>query len=297
MMMRQVYFLLLTACSLLFSSCHRGSSYFPRSIEPIEVSLVCWDTTYTAEMVADIADDSVFLQVVETCRERYADTRKIEADLNQSFSRIHYLYPEWPIPTVYLSVTGFQASNWLVDDTTIVVGADLYLGADYPYYEGFTYQYQRHGMRPECVVGDVLCTYLFRHIPYTASQQRLLDQMIYRGKVLYLLGLLLDKEPEYEIIGYTRDQWQWCRDNEAALWAAIMDRRDLFTTDFRKVASYMNDGPFCNEISQECPARVGTWLGMQIVRSYMEHNEDATIQQLMADGDSQTILTKSYYKP
>ena len=43
--------------------------------------------------------------------------------------------------------------------------------------------------------------------------------------------------------------------------------------------------------------RLGIWLGWRIAQSYMEHNEEVSLQELMAEPDAQKILEESYYKP
>jgi uncharacterized protein YjaZ len=63
------------------------------------------------------------------------------------------------------------------------------------------------------------------------------------------------------------------------------------------LTSYLNDGPFTAEISQEAPGRIGIWVGWRIVDSYMRHHPEVSIQQLMAESDAQKILEYSYYKP
>ena len=60
---------------------------------------------------------------------------------------------------------------------------------------------------------------------------------------------------------------------------------------------YLNDGPFTAEVSQDAPGRLGVWLGWRIVESYMEHNEEVSLQELLAEGDAQKILELSFYKP
>ena len=76
-----------------------------------------------------------------------------------------------------------------------------------------------------------------------------------------------------------------------------MEKRDLFKTESTVRASYLNEGPFTAEISQESPGRLGVWIGWQIVDSYMRNNEQVTIQELMSEGDAQKILEQSFYKP
>jgi uncharacterized protein YjaZ len=98
-------------------------------------------------------------------------------------------------------------------------------------------------------------------------------------------------------MGYSEEQWDWCIEHEQAIWHLVMDKRDLFKTESLVLTSYLNDGPFTSEVSQDAPGRLGIWLGWRIVESYMQHNEAVTLQQLMAEPDAQKILEDSYYKP
>ena len=114
---------------------------------------------------------------------------------------------------------------------------------------------------------------------------------------MYLLSLLLPDEPEYEIMGYSKSQWQWAEKNERQIWQMMVDKRDLWKSESVVLTSYLNDGPFTAEISQDAPPRLGTFIGWRIARSYMLRNRQVGLQQLMADGDAQCILEMSGYKP
>lgn len=251
-----------------------------------------------ANAIGQFLEDTVygFKETNAKEQEVWADVSDIQKRLNRCFGRLQSLYPEWKVPTVYVMVSGFQTGLYFVNDTMVAVGADMYLGADWEYYNKLVYNYQKKTMRKECVVADIVSAYLFRKIDYTAMSNKLLDQMIYRGKVMYLLSLV-DEEPEYEIMGWSKDQWEWCKRNERGIWGLMMDKRDLYKNEALTISGYLNDGPFASEVSQDCPARVGTWIGWHIVKSYMEANEDVSLQELMLDGDGQKILTKSKYKP
>ena len=229
-------------------------------------------------------------------RQLFADVSDIEKPLSAAFARIKWLYPDWETPVLYLFVSGFQSAVYFTEDG-LAIGADMYLGSDYPYYRQVVYQYQLQTMRKECIPVDVVSAWLFSHIPYTSAKNRLLDQMIYRGKVMYLLACIFDRLPGYEVMGYTKEQWDWCDYHERAIWHRMMDKRDLFKTEQRVLSSYLNDGPFTSEISQESPGRVGTWIGWRIVESYMEHNDTVSLQSLMEQNDAQLILESSFYKP
>lgn len=256
------------------------------------------DTAYLCEQLVQFLADTTagFAQTNIRTEETFADISRLQEKLDIGFSRMHYLYPQVDIPVVYLFVSGFNASVFYYDDM-VGVGLDMYLGSDYPYYNQVVYEYQKQTMRPECIAADVMSIFVAQHTPYTSRYNRLIDNMIYRGKQMWLLQQLLPMEPNYEIIGYSKAQWEWCEQYERAIWNKMMDKRDLFKTESSILTSYMNDGPFTAEISQDSPGRLGTWMGWRIVDSYMRHNPDVTIQQLMTEGDAQSVLENSYYKP
>ena len=256
------------------------------------------DTTFLIQQLPQFLNDTVYGFKETNALEQvvFADVSGLEKDLTNAFARIQYLYPHTQIPNIYLFISGFQTPVYF-GDNLIGIGGDMYLGSDYPYYNRVAYDYQKQTMRPECIPVDVISAYLFRTLPYTSAKSRLLDQMIYRGKIMYLTAQIFDELPAYEVMGWTKEQWKWCERNERAIWHLVMDKRDLFKTEHIVLNSYLNDGPFTAEVSQDSPGRLGVWLGWRIVESYMAHNEQVTLQELMAEPDAQKILELSFYKP
>ncbi len=296
---------------LALTSCHSERTYFPKDIEAQDIEIVRFDNALMNVHESSVAQDirvlydtyPVFmpLWVEDILGIPVSDTAYLAQALPQFLSDTTYgfqktIYPETEIPTLYLFISGFQTPVYFGDDL-IGIGADMYLGSDYEYYNRVVYDYQKQTMRPECIPVDVISAFLFRSLPYTSTKSRLLDQMIYRGKVMYLTSRIFDELPGYEVMGWTKEQWKWCLSNEQAIWHLVMDKRDLFKTESLVLTSYLNDGPFTSEVSQDAPGRLGIWLGWRIVESYMEHNETVTLQQLMAEPDAQKILEESYYKP
>ena len=271
--------------------------FMPMFVEGI-LRLPTEDTAYLCEMYGNFLTDTTmgFAQTNALAQSTFANIDKLQKSLNIGFSRLHYLYPDWEVPTVYLFVSGFNSSVMYYENI-MGVGVDMYLGSDYPYYNQVVYNYQKQTMRKECVAGDLLNMYIAYQIPYNSKYNRLLEHMIFRGKQMFLLSQLLPDEPVWEIIGYSKEQWDWCEKYEKAIWNRIMEKRDLFKTESMVRVSYMNDGPFTAEISQESPGRLGIWVGWQIVDSYMRNNENVSIQELINEGDAQKILEESFYKP
>lgn len=276
---------------------HEYPTFFPFFVENI-LGVPANDTAFLAEQLPLFLQDTLygFKQTNERERILFASTQDLENELSKAFARVHYLYPELPVPIIYLFVSGFNASILFVDDD-IAVGADMYLGSDYEYYNRVVHDYQKVTMRKECIPVDVVSAHLFRYLPYTSTKSRLIDNMIYRGKIMYLLSQIFSDIPAYEVMGYTKEQWSWCVKHERAIWNLMMDKKDLFKTESLLLTSYLNEGPFTGEISQDSPGRLGTWVGWRIAESYMNHHPEITMQQLIAEPDAERILQESYYRP
>ena len=264
------------------------------------------DTAALAEAITLFLADTTygFKATNERVQSTFADISGIRHELSDAFGRLVYLYPDTYVPNICFFVSGFNASilfyNELKDGDlvpAIGVGLDMYLGSDYEYYNRVVYNYQKQTMRPECIAADVMSCYLFHLFPFESKKNRLIDNMLYRGKIMYLLSLLLPEEQEYEVMGYKKEQWQWCEQHERDIWHTMMDKHDLFKTDQMLISSYLNDGPFTSELSQLSPARVGTWIGWRIARAYMQNNSDKTLQDLIANNDAQELLEMSGYRP
>ena len=271
--------------------------FMPLWVEDI-LGIPAADTAYLETALPQFLNDTLYGFKNTNAREQqiFADITGLEKSLSKAFSRIQWLYPNADIPSLYFFISGFQTPIYF-NEELIGIGADMYLGSDYEYYNRVVYEYQKQTMRPECIPVDVVSAYLFRTLPYTSAKSRLLDQMMYRGKVMYLTAQIFDDLPPYEVMGWTKEQWEWCVRNERAIWHLVMDNRDLFKTESLVLTGYLNDGPFTSEVSQDSPGRLGIWLGWRIAESFMEHNENVTLQELMAEGDAQKILEESYYKP
>lgn len=271
--------------------------FMPLWVENI-LGIPSQDTAFLEKQLPLFLNDTLygFKQTNALEKEMFADIKNLQLSINQAFTRIKHLYPELDIPTLYLFISGFQAPIYQ-EDGLIGIGADMYLGSEYPYYNYVVYEYQKQTMRKECIPVDVVSAYLFRNIDYTSAQNRLLEQMLYRGKIMYLTAQIFDELPGYEVMGWTKEQWDWCVENEQAIWHHMMDQRALYKTEHLVISNYLNDAPFTSEVSQDSPGRLGIWVGWRIVESYMEHNENVSLQELMEESDAQKILELSSYRP
>lgn len=260
------------------------------------------DIEAIATELAAFLTDTVygFKQVCEDTKQEFEDISVLRKKLNSSFGRLRYLYPDMPLPTLYIMVTGFQFGTLQLGDVSApiyVIGADMYLGQDYPYYNGIVYEYQKKHMQKEAIVNLLLLSTIYDICPHKGDQGRLLDAILYEGRVRYLMQQLVPgRKPAY-IMGYTDEEWAWCEKHEQQIWGLICDKQDLFSTQPLTISGYTHNGPFTSEISQESPAQLGIWIGWHIINAYMQQHPDMSLQEMMALTDAQTILKESKYKP
>ena len=82
------------------------------------------------------------------------------------------------------------------------------------------------------------------------------------------------------------------------MWRYFIEKKLLYDTDQKLIPRFINPAPFSKfylEIDNESPGRVGSWIGWQIVRSFMENNE-VSLEQLL-QMDAKEIFERSKYKP
>ena len=63
--------------------------------------------------------------------------------------------------------------------------------------------------------------------------------MIYEGKIKYLLSQALGVPDAAELMGYTEQAYNWCKDNEGTIWKAIIERKHLYTPDQLTTSQYL----------------------------------------------------------
>jgi len=254
------------------------------------------DTAEVARLIKAFRTNKEFEKVNADVQKTFVSIDSIKSNILKAYQYLNHFFPEIKTPPVYFFVSGFNRSIILEDDF-VGIGLDMYLGSNYPKYAEISYQYMLYNMRPASIAPDLISALLFRHFQFDGGQDRLLENMLFRGKVLYVLSVVMPDLAPNDIIGYTRFQWEWSRKYEEKIWNTIVGQKDIYSSDQLLINKYLNDAPFTATVSQESPGRLGTWVGWQIIQKYMDENPDITLQNLMKNSNYQLILNKSEYQP
>jgi len=219
---------------------------------------------------------------------------QIEKECSYGFKRLSEMFPSMQIPAVYMHVSGLQ-QNMIVADSLLSFSIDKYMGADYPLYEKFFYNYQRKSMTPERVAIDGLYAWLTSEFPFQGKETDLLEKMIYEGKIVYLLTQAGNNYSFQQITPLTEDEYKWCLKYESMLWKTMIDRKHLHQADVITISKYFNPAPSIF-ISEDAPGYLGNFIGYSIVARYMKQTK-SSCDNLMRNNNAQEILQKSKYKP
>jgi len=254
------------------------------------------DTADICQLFHEFLTDTMLISVHKDVEKTFDNIAAIERKISIGYTYINHYFPEIRLPEIYFFVGGFNRSL-ITRNTFIGIGTDLYLGRDYERYKMLTYDYLTYNMDPESIPVDIISTILVNVFRQTGGKDRLIDNMLYQGKMLYLLSIFLPNESNENIIGYSKEHLKWCKRHETAIWGTMIDQKDLFSTNYSLIRKYMNDAPFTAPVSQDSPGRLGAWVGWQIVKSYMERNTDVSLRDLVEENDYQKILEESNYRP
>ena len=229
----------------------------------------------------------------------FGDFGKQYSEIVDVFKHIKYYYPEFNAPEVFTILSDFDYRYpVLYTPDRLFVSLDMYLGADEEEYDMFP-RYLVKNMVKERVKVDVADAISRNVVSVDKYDRSLLSQMIYNGKLLYLSQKLIPSASDSLLIGYTKEEMEWCNNNQSDIWGYMVKRKLIYSNDERLLPRFINVAPFSKfylELDQQSPGRVGVWLGWQIVKSYMENN-DVSLNELMSNKDAKSIFIKSRYKP
>ena len=240
--------------------------------------------------------DPLWRELYSEVQNKYPNIEPLRENLNLLLKYTKYYFPETKTPKVITVISEMDYNNKVIyADSLLIISLELYLGKAHKFYQ-FP-KYIKQNFEENQILPDIVSSFLLKK-NIINSDKSLLSQMIYHGKQLYVKDKLLPDYTDANKIGYTSDQIKWCQENESYIWRYFLEKEMIYDTDPKLNNRFINPAPFSKfylEIDNESPGRIGTWIGWQIVRSFMENNE-VTLPELLKM-NAKEIFVKSKYKP
>jgi len=260
------------------------------------------DSLQTIDGVREFITDPFILSIEDKIREKFT-VETIEGfnrQLELGFKHYNYYFPTKTIPKVVYYNSGFNYGIVTMENH-IGVGLDFYLGKEDSLVKIMSgevfHQYEKDKMDNAYLVRDVIDGWLRKDLEKLEDKTNLLSVIIGEGKIMYLMEALLPHVEEEILIRYSSHELAWTKKNKKNIWRELAKQKIIYGTKNFDNQKWVTEGPFTNvgAFPEDSPARLGVWLGWQMVKSYMDDHPEITIDQLLEDKNYQLILNS--YKP
>ncbi len=240
-------------------------------------------------------EDENFNKIANDVKTKFTNFDVYENQLEKSIKYYLYYFPDAEIPQFFTMITGF-AYPLVFDENKIGIGLDYFLGEDYPTYSNFLPNYLIRKTNPENLVPMTIEAFLQQQVEEPVKNATFLDLMIYEGKLLVLMDLLLPEMDDRLKITYTPEQLNWVKSNERDIWALFIQEDLLFTSDELSFDKYFSEGPFTSGLAPDSAPKLGTYIGWQIIRKYIQETGKIP-SEWIHQTDAQEILKIANYRP
>jgi hypothetical protein len=245
------------------------------------------------------ATDPFNVGLYQKVKQVFPNLDRISAIVEGVYRHFHFYYPDISLPThVYTCVSGVdpEMPPVLFVGDALVISLDWYLDNDVVYEQMGMPQYRARRTMVETVAKDLGQLLYETYLDKADKQGCLLEEMVAAGRMDYFIEAMYPEIADSVLLGYSSAQTYWIEANEGNLWADMVGNQYLYSTDLEMYRIFLSDGPFTNEYSHEAPPRLGEYVGLQIVRSFMDTHE-TSLQELMQINDLQGLFLDSRYKP
>lgn len=245
------------------------------------------------EKINDTQEQELFTET----QKKYKDFSSEKTQLSSLFKYVKYYNPSFQAPDVVTMLTNLDYDNRVIyADSLLLISLDVYLGKEHAFYGDYP-KYIRENNTKDHIVVDAAKAIIDKQVRPSIDRS-FVGKMIFEGKKMYLLDLYVPLISDTEKIGYSQDKFNWATLNEEQVWMYFMDKKILFSTDTKLNKRFLENAPFSKFYTEQdnlTPGKIGVWVGWQIVRSYMKHN-DVSLQELLKINESD-LFNKSKYKP
>ncbi len=256
------------------------------------------------ENTINFVRDSSILYLYNIVHNKYGNFSKIENELDKALAYYKYYFPIGEVPDIYTYISGFGYQRFIFSlgdkKDGIGLGLDMFLDKeiDYKAYFPKDPQFSDYNVRTfdenhivqktlDVIISDKLGTY---------NGNKMIEEMVYYGKNIYIINKLLPYTNDSIIMNYSREQLEWCDNNEYEMWTFFKNQKLLFESNPKKIAKYINPAPFSPGMEEIAPGRTGIYIGWKIVEAYMEEYPDLGLDDLIRVPLIE-VYKNSKYKP
>lgn len=232
----------------------------------------------------------------------FTDFEPFADEIKIGLQYVKHYFPQYKAPNKVITFIGpFDGYSDVITSDAFAVGLQLHLGSNFSFYKSDVSRdifpdYISTKFTPEYISVNCIKNVVDDMYPDKSMGRALIEQMVEKGKRLYLLDKFLPVTDEHLKIGYTERQLKDSYANEAVIWDFFLANDLLNNADQNIVKNYIGESPKTQELGEGSPGNIGSFSGWQIVKKYMNKNPETTLPELM-NKNAREIYSQSKYKP
>ncbi|MEP7255621.1 MAG: hypothetical protein ABI666_07575 [Ferruginibacter sp.] len=245
---------------------------------------------------------NAYRRVYDTTQIVFKDFTPYEKEIKKGLQYVKYYFPNYREPKKIITYIGpLDGYGDILSEDAIIVGLHHHLGKNYSLYKSELVQqtypaYISNRFEPDYIAVNCMKNIVSDLYPEKMDDKPLVQQMVEKGKRLFLLSKLLPGADEYKLIGYSKEQLKAVYEHEAAVWDLFVQNNFLQTIDNNIIKNYIGESPKTQELGEASPGNIGSFAGWQIVKKFMGKNSKMSLTELMTT-DAETIFQQAKYKP
>lgn len=167
---------------------------------------------------------TAYKSLYDTAQIVFKDFTVYEKDIRQALQFLKYYFPNYKAPQKIITYIGpIDGYGDILDDDAIIIGLQHHLGKNYSLYKTALVQetypaYISNRFESDYIVINAIKNIVLDIYPEKIEDKPLIQQMVEKGKRLYILSKVLPYTDEYKLIGYTENQMKDVYTHEAVIW-------------------------------------------------------------------------------
>ncbi len=277
---------------------------YPSFAQHFSLEILGADPKWSKDSIASYAKGFInsYKNVYDSSTQVFNNFIPYENEVKKGLQFVKYYFPNYKMPQKIITYIGpVDGFGDILSDDALIVGLQIHLGKKYSLYQTDLVQqtypdYMSRRFEPNYIAINCINNIVLDMFPEKLEDKTLVQQMVEKGKRLFILHKLLPYEDEDKLIGYAKQQYKECFDNEQKIWAMFAQNNLLQSIDENIIKNYIGDAPKTQELGDASPGNIGSFAGWQIVKKYMNKNPSLDLQKLMTT-DNDIILQEAKYKP
>jgi len=253
------------------------------------------DQDSTAAFILKFTQDSIMQLVQNGIDDTFGDFSDVTTGLIDMFRHLKYHIPNAILPKQVMTYNSTFTNGMLSTSEEIGIGLEMYIGEENEIVQQIPFPvYFKKRMNADYLLPDVAESWLTANVIEDQSGDSFLSNLIYFGKLYYVIKSMLPEMSDHKVLRYTEEELIWADLNEYNVWQHIVEQNWVYNTEMKVKMRYFKPAPTTVGV-EGSPAMLGQFIGWKIINAYMDKNPELTIKELIAERNLTKILKA--YKP